>query len=273
MAKHTPDNPAHREPDADTANPHRAEPAPPTGEGLRPEAAPAVVRPMEDEPLGPAQGLFHAAGTQAAHEAPVGTPEADAEAAYLGVEEEGVESSQIFGLLLATVAAIACLILALYFIFYLPRLGETEAAAQDVPEARRGEQRGVNAAAENPLGQYAGRPAAAGRYRTPTAAASQQAAAAHARRAASARPPPAARAPADAAPAAAARAAPASRADFNAAWVSLHAPPAVASAADAGTALPSEGALPGAGASTAAPAVEEGASPAPSNPTPAPAEQ
>ncbi|HLT48487.1 MAG TPA: hypothetical protein VK002_14730 [Rubricoccaceae bacterium] len=255
MAKHTPDNPAHREPDADTANPHRAEPAPPTEEGLRPEADPAVVRPMEDEPLGPAQGLFHAAGTQAAHEAPVGTPEADAEAAYLGVEEEGVESSQIFGLLLATVAAIACLILALYFIFYLPRLGETEAAAQDVPEARRVEQREVNAAAENLLGQYAVSPDAAGRYRIPIAAAMQQTAAAYAGRGDSA------------------LAGPASRADFNVAWVTLHAPPAVASAADAGTALPSEGDLPGAGASTAAPAVEEGASPAPSNPTPAPAEQ
>ena len=174
MAKHTPDNPERRVPDADTANPHRAEPAPPPEEGLRPEADAAVVRPESDEPLGPAQGLFHDAAVEAAHGAPFATPRADAEAQYLGVEEEGIESSQIFGLILATVVAIACLILVLYFVFYLPKLSQTERAAQEVPADRRVEQREERAAAENLLQQYAVNPDAEGRYRIPIDVAMQE---------------------------------------------------------------------------------------------------
>ena len=245
MAKHTPDNPARREPDADTADPHRAKPAPPPPEGLRPEADPALVRPDKDEPLGPYGGLLPTAGAEAAHEAPVSTPEAEAQTVYLGVEEEGVESSQIFGLMLATVAAIACLILALYFIFYLPKLNDTELSAEDVPANRYIEQRELRAEAENLIGQYATSPDAAGRYRIPIEAAMRQTARRYEGGADSA------------------FVGPVSRTDFNLTWIRLHPAPAVASGP--GAILPPEEDLPGVEASTAEPAVE-GAEAAPAIP-------
>jgi hypothetical protein len=243
MAKRPADTPR-REPDADTANPHRAEPAPPPEEGLRPEADPALARPQTEEPNGPVGGLVHAAVVEAAQEAPFHSPAADAEAAFLGVEEEGVESSQIFGLMLATVASIVCLVLSLYFIFYLPKLSDTTATAEDVPADRYVEQRELRAEAENLLSQYAVNPEAAGRYRIPIGAAMQQTARAYGGRGDSA------------------LAGPVSRADFNLTWISLSPPPAVASADDPGAALAPEGALPGAGGSSGEPAVAEGAAPA-----------
>jgi hypothetical protein len=247
MAKHTPDNPERRLPDADTANPHRAEPAPPPEEGLRPEADPALVRPEKEEEYGPAQGLFHAAGAEAAHEAPVASREAAAETAYLGVEEEGVESAQIFGLLLATVVAIACLILGLYFIFYLPRLSDTEAAAEDVPAARYVEQRELRAAAENLIGQYTVNPEAEGRYRIPVGAAMQQTVTAYGGR--DGLPPSPF----------------ADRAAFNLAWATLGPAPAMTSAGapatGSGEVLPDV---------EAAPAAAEGATPPVPTQQPAP---
>jgi hypothetical protein len=233
-------------PTDETANPHRAAPAPRPEEGLRPEADPAVVRPVEEERLGPAEGLVRHAAAEAAHEAPIPTPEADAETAYLGVEEEGVESAQIFGLMLATVVAVACIILAIYFIFYLPRLNETEAAAEDVPATRRVELRELRADAENLIGQYAVNPDAEGRYRIPIAAAMQQTAARYGGRAGAAPLPYT------------------DRADFNLAWATLEPPPAVATAAVPGSGAVEEAVAP-------APPAAEGAAATPPPQTPPPA--
>ena len=248
MAKRPPHTP--RQPDADTANPHRAEPAPPPQEGLRPEADPALIRPESDEPLGPAAGLFSTAAAEAAHGTPVPTPHADAQTAYLGVEEEGVESSQIFGLMLATVASIICGGLFIYYLFYLPKLDDTEAEAGDVPEGRYVEQRELRAEAENLLSQYATNPEAAGRYRIPVTAAMQEVARTYAGRAGAAD---------------SLAAGPVSRTDFNLAWISLHPAPAVAPAA--GTVRMAEQPPAAVEASVAPPAVEEGAAPAPSIPS------
>lgn len=209
MAKPTAENPERRTPDADTADPHRAEPAPPPQEGLRPETDAAVVRPESDEPGGPVGGLFHTAAVEAAQEAPVKTPGANAEAAYLGIEEEGVESSQIFGLMLATVVGVISLGLALYFIFYLPKLNDTAGSAEAVPLDRRVEQREVRADAENLLGQYAVNPDAEGRYRVPVGAAMQQTVQAYGGRGDST------------------AAGPVTRADFNLAWITPGLAPSV----------------------------------------------
>ncbi len=116
-------------------NPHRGEPVPPANEGTRPEADPAVVRPDEEEPVGPVEGLVSAAGAKATEEAtPGGDPEAEALLAQMGVEEEGVEAGQLLGLVLATVAAIIALSVVLIFLFYEPFLGDVQADAENVEQ-------------------------------------------------------------------------------------------------------------------------------------------
>ncbi len=68
-----------------------------------------VVRPDQQEGLGPAAGLFTAAGAEAA--ALGTTSEAvEADAVEVGAEAEGVESAQIFGLLAATVVALIAIV-------------------------------------------------------------------------------------------------------------------------------------------------------------------
>ncbi len=104
----------------------------PQHEGMRPEADPSVEWPGLTEPGGPAAGLFQSAGAEAAaHYA--NNPAAAAIAEAAGVEDEGVEAGQLFGLMLATGIAIVVLILTVYFLFYSPLLQETRAVAADVP--------------------------------------------------------------------------------------------------------------------------------------------
>lgn len=112
-------------PDHDPAveNPHAGEPLPPPQEGMRPGADP-VVRPEQDEPLGPAAGLLKTVGAEVDEEASdiVGDrdPEAEALLASMGVEEEGIEGGQLLGLVAATLASVAALAIVLIYLFYIP---------------------------------------------------------------------------------------------------------------------------------------------------------
>ena len=104
-------------------NPHRTEPAPRPEEGMRPGVDPAV-RPSQDEPLTPYTGLFKAGGTQASQEASEiagdDDPEAERLLAQMGVEEEGIESGQLLGLVASVLASVIALAIILIYLFYIP---------------------------------------------------------------------------------------------------------------------------------------------------------
>lgn len=115
-------------------NPHRDEAPPRAAEGVRPEASEAVVRPEQEEENGPLPGLLAAGSAKAEAEADSLTPgdddpEAEALLASMGVEEEGIESSQLLGLMIATVVSVVALATVLIFLFYEPFLGATRAQA------------------------------------------------------------------------------------------------------------------------------------------------
>ena len=114
MADHDSDIP--RNPDQGAVpNPHRGEPRPVADEHTRDAPDADLVRPDQQEDLGPVEGLMHAAATEAATEV-TDDPAAEAEADRLGIESEGVESSQIFSLMLATILS---LVLAVVGVFWL----------------------------------------------------------------------------------------------------------------------------------------------------------
>jgi hypothetical protein len=118
-------------------NPHRGEPTPPEPEGTRPEADPSVVRPEEDEPLGPYGELIPAALGEAKDEAtPGGDPEAESLLEQMGVEEEGIESGQILGLVAAVLLSVGVLVVVLIYLIYIPQRTQVtldaEAAARSV---------------------------------------------------------------------------------------------------------------------------------------------
>lgn len=130
-----PNTPGRPHQEVPVPEPHRGEPVPPANKGTRPEADPSVVRPDEEESIGPVEGLVTAAGAKATEEAtPGGDPEAEALLAQMGVEEEGIEAGQILGLVGAIIASIIALVIVLIFLFYEPFLGETEVAAEDVDQ-------------------------------------------------------------------------------------------------------------------------------------------
>lgn len=96
-------------------NPHRGEPLPVADEHTQSAPDADVVRPDQEEELGPIEGLMHASATEAKTEV-ADDPSAEAEAQRLGIEDEGVEASQIFSLLVATVVTLA---LAVFGVFWL----------------------------------------------------------------------------------------------------------------------------------------------------------
>ena len=104
-------------------NPHRTEPLPAPEEGMRPGVDPAV-RPSQEEPITPYTELFKAGGAQASEEAAEVTggddPEAEALLAQMGVEDEGIESGQLLGLVAAVLVSILALAVVLIFLFYIP---------------------------------------------------------------------------------------------------------------------------------------------------------
>ncbi|HLA64651.1 MAG TPA: hypothetical protein VK610_09510, partial [Rhodothermales bacterium] len=168
-------------------DPHAGEPAPPSHEGKRPEADPAVVRPEEDEPEGIIGGLLHTARAEVKeHYTTDSTAADDAHAA--GVEEEGLESGQLFGLMLATAVGVVVLIVTVYFLFYSPKLEETREDAADVPSERYEDLRESRAAAAELLGAYAIN--ADSTYRMPIDVAMRATAADYATRQAGAAPAP-----------------------------------------------------------------------------------
>lgn len=97
-----------------TPDPHANEPAP-RAEKTRPSPDADVARPDQDEELGPAVALFGAAGTEAAAFA-TKDPSISAAAIDMGAEAEGVESAQIFGLLLATAVALVLAVVGVFFL-------------------------------------------------------------------------------------------------------------------------------------------------------------
>lgn len=130
-----PNEPGRPHQEVPVPDPHRGEPVPPANEGTRPEADPSVVRPDEDEPVGPVEGLVTAAGAKVEEEAtPGGDPEAEALLAQMGVEEEGIEAGQLLGLMAATIAAVIALAVVLIFLFYEPFLGEVSSRMEDVEQ-------------------------------------------------------------------------------------------------------------------------------------------
>lgn len=135
-------------------------------------------RPDETEPFGPLEGLIHATAVEMV-DSVVDDPEIAREAEKqsaeddLGAQEEGVEVSELFGMMLATVLSIATLIFALYYLFFVTRREDARNMAADVPESRYFEQRELLAEAQSAYGHYAVNPSAEGRYRIPIDAAMQ----------------------------------------------------------------------------------------------------
>ena len=116
---------------------HADEPAPPVQEGMRPEAAAnPIARPEQDEESGPLGGLVAASAAQASAEAkPNPDPATDADAALLasmGVEEEGIESGQMLGLVASVIVAIVSLVVILIFLFYLPFRQQVDETASNI---------------------------------------------------------------------------------------------------------------------------------------------
>ncbi|MGB3544239.1 hypothetical protein [Rubrivirga sp.] len=109
--------------EARVPNPHRGEPVPTPEEGMRPGVDPAV-RPEQDEEIGPIEGLLTATVATVDEEASgvMGSddPEAEALLAQMGVEEEGIASGQLLGLVAATLASVAALAIILIYLFYIP---------------------------------------------------------------------------------------------------------------------------------------------------------
>lgn len=119
-------------------DPHTDEALPTALEGMRPEAAAnAAVRPEQDEEMGPLGGLVGASAAQVSAEATSDGDTPNPEAALLanmGVEEEGIESGQLLGLVASVVFAILALALVLVFLFYLPFRQQVNDTAADVSQ-------------------------------------------------------------------------------------------------------------------------------------------
>ena len=208
---------------------------------MRPEADPALVRPAEEEPFGPYGELVPAAG----HEAVAGAEDLPAagagDAPYnMDVEDEGVESAQLFGLMAATVVTVAAIALGLYYLFYLPKLQATELDAENVPGERYVELRELRADADDRLERYAAN-GDDGTYRMPIGAAMQDVVQRYGE--------------SNMGTSETAEPIAVDRADFNL-WLQLKTAPAVASHNDPGTILPAPQTLPSVEASLAEPASE-----------------
>jgi hypothetical protein len=130
---HSSENPEQRP----VPDPHRGEVEPAQDPHTRDEAEGEVVRPDQQEELGPVGELMHAASVEATAEV-TGDPEAEAEAERLGVESEGVEAAQIFAILFATVLSLALAVIAVFVLIGKYADDETVARANVLlyPELR-----------------------------------------------------------------------------------------------------------------------------------------
>lgn len=136
-------------------DPHRTEPVPQAQEGTRP-GADGAVRPEQDEPGGPLAGLVSASAAEVQDEAAEITgdddPEAEALLAQMGVEEEGIESGQLLGLVAATLVSVAALAVILIYLFYIPF--RTQVGERADGQATNYEQEDLRTEAVAKLGQY-----------------------------------------------------------------------------------------------------------------------
>ena len=130
--QHSSENPEQRP----VPDPHRGETEPAPDPHTRDEAE-EVVRPDQQEDLGPVGELMHAASVEATAEV-TGDPEAEAEAERLGVEGEGVEAAQIFAIMFATALSLALAVVAVFVLIGVYADDETIARAdvQLYPELR-----------------------------------------------------------------------------------------------------------------------------------------
>ena len=137
-------------------NPHAGEPPAATAdEGVRPEAVGTPARPTGDEPLGPVGELVQAAAAEVEAEAtPGGDPEAEALLEQMGVEEEGIESGQILGLVAAVIVSIVALVVVLIYLFVIPSRVAAGEDAEDVDEEDYVELQQVRVAGEAKLMNY-----------------------------------------------------------------------------------------------------------------------
>lgn len=123
MADHEHDIPEGERP-TPVPDPHRDEPAPAPDAHTRSAPDADMVRPDQQEEIGPLEGLAHAAGVQATTEV-TDNPEAEAEADRLGIESEGVESAQIFSVMLATAVTLVLAVVGVFFLVAYEASDET----------------------------------------------------------------------------------------------------------------------------------------------------
>lgn len=105
---------------ATPALPEDPEATPSTGEALPPEL---------EEPNGPLPGLVNAAKVEVEAEL-TGDAGAEALLAQMGVEDEGIESGQLVGVMLAVLVSVAALSFALIYLFIIPLQQQTAAGAE-----------------------------------------------------------------------------------------------------------------------------------------------
>ena len=128
-----------------------ATPALPEDPHDTPAASGEALPPELEEPNGPLPGLVNAAKVEVEAEL---TDDTSAEAllAQMGVEDEGIESGQLVGMVLAIVVSVAALAFALIYLFIIPLQQRTEDEA-DVG-AEYPELASVVAAGESQLTDY-----------------------------------------------------------------------------------------------------------------------
>lgn len=119
-----------------------------------PDALPAsgeALPPDLEEPNGPLPGLVNAAKVEVEAEL-TDEPGAEALLAQMGVEDEGIESGQLVGMVLAIVVSVAALAFALIYLFIIPLQQATADEAEvgtEYPELAS-----VTAAGESQLRDY-----------------------------------------------------------------------------------------------------------------------
>ena len=115
-----------------------------------------TARPAETEPNGPLAGLMAAGAEDVKAEASDVTGDSDAEAeallAQMGVEDEGIASGQLLGLVAAVLVGVAALAVVLIFLFYIPY--RTEVGDREAGEARATDQEILRTEAVAKIGNY-----------------------------------------------------------------------------------------------------------------------
>ena len=143
-------------------------PVPPTARDEftepNPHASGDAALPENQEPLGVGAAMFQGVGNEATAYS-TDDPEALEEAMKLGVEHEGIESAQLVGLMMATVIAIAVLVVTVFAFVISPTIQGAQAAAEQ--EELYPELLSVRASGLARINDYAVESAEEGTYRIP----------------------------------------------------------------------------------------------------------